>query len=144
MKIRPFLPTAVASAVLAIAAPASGAAPESGPSSQFRLDVSGQVAVVCRVSIDTAVIPDVAGRVSLGTMKEFCNNPSGYRVVVDHPAIAGPAMLIVDGREIALNSGAAVVISQSAGAAVAARKVELEVAQGGQSGTLAFRIEPLR
>lgn len=140
-------PIIVAGAALVLAFPGMAAGTEgdgdSATAGRYRIGVGGHVPVICRVSIDSPLVPDTAGRVSLGTMKEFCNNPAGYRVIVERSSLAGSAILIVDGREILLNSGQSVVVAQSARAAVAARKVELEIGTGGQAGALAFRIEPL-
>lgn len=130
-------------AALAISAPAFAAEPDARAHSEFRIALSGQVPVLCRVSIDSTIVPDTAGRVSLGKMTEFCNNPTGYRVVLVNPFISGSAILIVDGREIPLDEQDIVIVSQSAGAAVAEHRVELQRGETGSGGTLAFRIEPL-
>lgn len=124
-------------------APVSAGSPAPGAAGGYQVEVSGQVPVICRVSIGPSSIPDATGRISLGTMTEFCNNPSGYRVVLDRSAFSGPAILIVDGREIPLSSGQSSVISQSSNPAFTMHKVELDLGGGGQVGSLAFRIEPL-
>ena len=129
----------VALAAAFFAAPAIA----SEPSVQYRIGISAEVPVLCRVSVDAALVPDGAGRVSLGTMKEFCNNPSGYQVVMEYPPIAGDAALIVDGRAIPLGKGGLVVIARSPGAAVIERKVELQLPREGVAPSLTFRIEPL-
>lgn len=128
---------AVAAAI--VAAPAIA----SEPAAQYRIGISGEVPVLCRVSVDAALVPDSAGRVSLGTMKEFCNNPHGYQVVMEYAPIAGDAALIVDGRTIPLGKSGRVVVARSPGAAVIERKVELQLSQEGVAPALAFRIEPL-
>lgn len=128
---------------LALSAPVFAAEPDAKVHSEFRIELSGQVPVLCRVSIDNTIVPNTAGRVLLGKMTEFCNNPTGYRVVLVNPFISGPATLIVDGREIPLDVQDIVIVSQSPGAAVAEHRVELLRGEAGSGGTLAFRIEPL-
>lgn len=123
--------------------PVSASSPARSATGGYQIEVSGHVPVICRVSIDSSSIPEATGRVSLGTMTEFCNNPSGYRVVLEHRAFSGPAILIVDGREIPLSSDQASVVSQSSNPAFTKHKVELDLGEGGQVGVLAFRIEPL-
>lgn len=115
----------------------------SEPAGQHRIGVSGQVPVLCRVSIDAALVPAGPGRVSLGTMKEFCNNPHGYQVVLEYAPMAGDAVLIVDGRRIVLDSSGFAIVARSPGAAVVERKVELQLSQAGAPPALTFRIEPL-
>ena len=131
--------------ILAALAAAFVAAPAiaSEPAAQYRIGISAEVPVLCRVSVDAALVPDGAGRVSLGTMKEFCNNPHGYQVVMEYAPIAGDAALIVDGRTIPLGKSGRVVVARSPGAAVIERKVELQLSQEGVAPALAFRIEPL-
>ncbi len=130
-------------AALAVFTPAFAGEPDARTQSEFRIELSGRVPVLCRVSIDNTIVPNATGLVSLGKMTEFCNNPTGYRVVLVNPVINGPATLIVDGREIPLGAQELVLVSQSAGAAVAEHRVELQRGEAGAVGTLAFRIEPL-
>lgn len=110
---------------------------------QMRIGITGQVPVICRVSLDAAVLSDADGRAQVGTMKEFCNNPSGYRVVMNYPSAMESGRLIVDGRAVALDGSGSVTVSRSVGAAVAEHRVEIELNQGGYRGDLSFRIELL-
>lgn len=142
MKPPSLITSFILGAALAVSAPAWAEEPATGAQSQFHLDISGQVPVTCRVLIDTTIVPSAAGRSSLGKMREFCNNPAGYRVVMDRPAIDGPATLIVDGREIPLTAMGVVIVSQSPRAAVAEHQVEIELSQAWAGGAVVFRIEP--
>lgn len=139
--------TAFSAFIAAAALAASGAALADQPAptgaAEFRIGISGQVPVICRVSLDSTVLADASGRVSLGTMKEFCNNPTGYRVVLQYPATLESGRLLVDGREVLLNGAGEVTLTRSPGAAVAEHQVELDLSGGTASGALAFRIEPL-
>ena len=133
----------VAATLTAAIAPANGFEPSVAVgASQFTIGVVGYVPVICRANVDASMVAPVAGTVSLGTLKEFCNSPSGYQVVADYsPALTG-AKLLIDGVETPLGDGGSVVISQSDQANIANRAVELELAKDGQTGSLSFRIEP--
>ena len=129
-------------AVLGLSGVPAAAEPERNSAVQVQFGITGQVPVLCRVSLDATFVPSAAGRVSLGKMKEFCNSPTGYRVVMEYPELGSPAALFVDGRAIPLGSGGFAVVSQSPVASMAQHHVELELANGSQIGQIAFRIEP--
>lgn len=133
----------VVAGLCATIAPASGYEPSvSVGGSKYTIGVSGFVPVICRANVEASLIAPNAGTVSLGTLKEFCNSPSGYRVVADYSSALAGSSLVVDGREIALDQGGSVTVSQSDQAAMIDRAVELQLAQDGQTGSLSFRIEP--
>lgn len=133
----------VIAGLCATIAPASGFEPSvSIGGSQYTIGISGFVPVICRANVEASVIAPNAGTVSLGTLKEFCNSPAGYRVVADYSSALAGSNLFVDGREIALDQGGSITVSQSDQAAMINRSVELQLAQDGQTGSLSFRIEP--
>ncbi|MFM5925057.1 MAG: hypothetical protein ACKOPG_12820 [Novosphingobium sp.] len=133
----------IAAGLCATVAPASGFQPAVAVgSNQFTIGVVGYVPVICRANVEASLVAPVAGTVSLGTLKEFCNSPAGYRVVADYSPALADARLVVDGREIALSDGGSVVVSQSDQAAITNRSVDLMLAKDGQTGSLSFRIEP--
>ena len=133
----------VVAGLCATVAPASGFEPSvSVGGNQYAISVSGFVPVICRANVEASVIAPNAGTVSLGTLKEFCNSPSGYRVVADYSSALAGSSLLVDGHEIALDQSGSVTVSQSDQAAMIDRAVELQLAQDGQTGALSFRIEP--
>lgn len=142
MKVTRVLSSIVAMATLAATGYAHAAEPDSNSTGQVRIGVTGQVPVLCRVSVDAAMVPQAAGRVSLGTMQEFCNNPTGYRVVVSHPPLTAPAKLIVDGQEVLLGASGVAIVSESARAGIVARNLQLDLAEAAQPAQLSFRIEP--
>ena len=142
MKVMPVLSSIVAMAALARAGSAQAPAPDSNATGQVRIGITWQVPVLCRVSVDAAMVPQIAGRVSLGTMEEFCNNPTGYRVVVSYPQLAAPAKLIVDGREILLGTSGFAVVAESDRAGIVERDLQLELTGPNEPGQLSFRIEP--
>ncbi len=109
---------------------------------QFTIGVVGYVPVICRANVDSSLVAPVAGKVSLGTLKEFCNSPSGYRVVADYSSALIGSKLLIDGIETPLSESGSVVISESDQANIASRAVALELAKDGEAGSLSFRIEP--
>ena len=133
----------VAAGLCATVAPASGFQPSVAVgSSQYTIDIVGFVPVICRANVETTMVAPKAGAVSLGTLKEFCNSPSGYRVVADYSPALANAKLVVDGKKLALGAGGSVVVSESNTAAINNRSLELQLPTDGQTGSLSFRIEP--
>ena len=90
--------------------------------------IEGYVPLVCRVNLTT------------GTLHEFCNSGSGYRVYASaSPELAG-ATLVVDGVRQPLGRGE-VVIATSATPGIVNRAVTVEGAPSG--GSLSLRIEAI-
>jgi hypothetical protein len=136
-------PVAAIAALCATALPASGFAPSVDVGgTQFTIGIVGYVPVICRANVDASAIAPVAGTTSLGLLKEFCNSPSGYRVVADYSPTLAQARLIVDGIPVQLAAEGTTVVSQSDSAAIADHTLALELPQDGQTGTISFRIEP--
>lgn len=132
-----------AAGLCATIAPASGFQPSvAAGGSQYTIGVVGYVPVVCRANVEATVIKPKAGAIPLGLLKEFCNSPSGYRVVADFSPALANATLVVDGKKIDLGSAGSVVVSESDRAAITDRTLELQMPQDGQTGALSFRIEP--
>ncbi len=133
----------VAAGLCATIAPASGFQPSVAVgSNQFTIGVVGYVPVICRANVEASLVAPVAGTVSLGTLKEFCNSPAGYRVIADYSPALEDAKLLVDGKKIPLGKGGSVIVSDSKQAAIASHAVELQLPKDGQTGSLSFRIEP--
>jgi hypothetical protein len=136
-------PVAAIAALCATALPASGFAPSVDVGgTQFTIGIVGYVPVICRANVDASAIAPVAGTTSLGLLKEFCNSPSGYRVIADYSPTLAQARLIVDGIPVQLAAEGTTVVSQSDSAAIADHTLALELPQDGQTGTISFRIEP--
>lgn len=135
---------ALVSAAAAMVAPAAATVPGITASGEgYRIGIVGYVPVICRASVDAAVIAPGAGVASLGTLNEFCNSPNGYRVVASYSPSLAAGRLVVDGTAIELGDSGAVVVSQSDAAAIAQHSVSLELPEGVTDGALNFRIEPL-
>lgn len=114
-----------------------------GVSDQYTLDIRGFVPVICRASVETRNVTPARGLAPLGTLREFCNNPNGYEVWLDHsPTLAGAAM-VVDGKRVELSPGDATLLSRSEHAAVTARNLDMEMPRDGMTGHLTIRIVAL-
>ena len=128
-------------AILAMSGTAISAAPGavSGKSS-FTLEIRGFVPVICRVSVDTTWVAPSEDVIALGQMNEFCNDPSGYSVFVDHAPNLDGAALIVDGERVALSATGTTLIRRSETAA--RRSSELQLDMGGEEDltTLSLRV----
>lgn len=136
-------PVVAVVALCASALPAGAFAPSVDVGgAQFSIGIVGYVPVICRANVDASAVAPVAGTTSLGLLKEFCNSPSGYRVVADYSPQLASARLIVDGVPVALAAEGSTVVSQSDSAAIADHTLALELPQDGQTGTISFRIEP--
>ncbi len=114
-----------------------------GVSDQYTIDIRGFVPVICRASVETRNVTPARGRAPLGTLREFCNNPNGYEVWLDHsPTLAGAAM-VVDGKRVELSRGNATLLSRSGHAAVTARSLDMEMPRDGMTGHLTIRVVAL-
>lgn len=132
-----------AAGLIASVAPAGAFAPSVDVgSAQFRIDVVGYVPVICRANVEASMVSPVAGTTSLGMLKEFCNSPTGYRVIADYSPSLAQAKLIVDGKPVPLTKDGSTVVTQSNSAAIVDHTLALELPKNGQVGNISFRIEP--
>lgn len=132
----------VASACLALGVPGAALAADNSGSGQYTVAIAGQVPVICRATVDAQAVAPVAGSTSLGTLKEFCNSPTGYRVIASYSPELVKARLIVDGKPIPLDESGNAIVAESFQPGINNRQVALEVGPGGKSGWLSFRVEP--
>lgn len=80
--------------------------------SSTSIRIQAFVPVICHVNLDIGVTaPDDEGVANLGTAREFCNAPRGYRVLVQHAADLEGAALISNGQRIPLSASGETVIS---------------------------------
>ena len=107
-------PIAAVAILCASALPASALAPAVNVGgAQFTIGLIGYVPVICRANVDASAVAPVAGTTSLGMLKEFCNSPTGYRVVAEYSPQLQQAKLIVDGVPVPLHKdGGSTVVSQ--------------------------------
>ncbi|NCP11409.1 MAG: hypothetical protein GW859_05560 [Sphingomonadales bacterium] len=112
-------------------------------SSSYAFGISGYVPVICRASVGASMVAPAQGQVSLGALKEFCNSPNGYAIHADYSPSLADAKIIVDGREVDLDTGGSTQIVTSPHAAIMTRDVVLDLPEGVTSGTMSFRIDPL-
>ena len=132
---------AAALAMTGFAAQADTAGLQSTASTTIQLRAF--VPVICRVQFSADVgQADENGLVSLGTAKEFCNAPRGYRVLVQHAANLEGAALISDGVRIPLSASGETVLTDAHHADL--RSVTLALDPGNepsQFNSLGVRIE---
>lgn len=148
-----FIALAVAPACVATDGQAKSA---QGPSetSGYSVTINGHVPVICHAETDIAVIPTQSasarsgrtqsGEVSLGALKEYCNNPNGYEVYADYSPALAKASLSVDGRKVMLDASGTTRIDKSNRAAIVTRNLSLVLPENVQPGTIAFRIVALQ
>lgn len=135
---------AVTLVLLTLPAPAAGAiGGVDAQSADVRIGISGFVPVICRASVEGIQSGRADGLVSLGSMREFCNNPRGYTIYADYSANLADGALIVDGVKIPLDKSGSVQIVQTARAGVASRAINLELPGEAEGGSISFRIQPL-
>jgi hypothetical protein len=84
-----------------------------GNSSSTTIRLRAVVPIICHVQMSeaTGVIED--GVADLGSAREFCNAPRGYRVIVRHPTDLEGAVIIKDGERIPLSAGGETVLTDS-------------------------------
>lgn len=132
--------------LIAAALPASAIAPGVNIArSDTTIAITGVVPVVCHARVDAGSVAGTPGTVSLGTLREFCNSPRGYRVYADFSPSLAHAKLMVDGVPVPLQKDGSTLVSHSAKAAIDSREIVLELPKknpGAVSGSLSFRIEP--
>lgn len=142
--MKKLLSISVLSAGLALAMPAHGGNTNVALNSGgFSIGISGYVPVICRASVDATAVQPREGTISLGSLNEFCNNPTGYEVFADHSADMSTASLLVDGAKIPLSESGSTRISGASGAAIQAHSLALELPEGVAVGNISFRIVPL-
>lgn len=105
------------------------------------ITISGQVPLVCRVSVDNSASAMLSANGNKSLLREFCNNGAGYRVVASFSKQLAAGRLVVDGRTIPLNASGEVVVSDVASAASSVRTIAVE-GDAKLAGSIRFRIEP--
>jgi hypothetical protein len=99
--------------------------------SEARLDLVGQVPILCRAEVDLGGGP--------GQMNEFCNDLAGYDVYLDHGPLPAPASVTIDGSQLALADAASTLISSSDRASIRTRSIRFDVPAGAR---LVVRVVP--
>lgn len=107
----------------------------------YSITLRGFVPVVCRVSVTASSTSAEAGVQDLGALKEFCNAPDGYDVLIAHTGAANGAKVIVDGEEIALSETGQTVISTSPTAGIRDRNLQLALNDNSALTALTFDVE---
>lgn len=112
-------------------------------SDSFTLGIRGFVPVICRADVQASQITPVSGVTSVGVIKEFCNNPSGYQIWADHSESLNDAALLIDGRRVELSDSGSTLISESNHAAIASRDLAIDLPDANRTGSLSVRIVAL-
>lgn len=97
----------------ALAAVSSAVAPAYAASSSHEIVIRGYVPVICNLSLQGAPAVDDTGALSVGTLREFCNNASGYRIVMQHDQNSS-GVVYVDGAAIPLSGSGQTILKMSA------------------------------
>ncbi len=118
----------------------SAASAESLATGTFTLRLN--VPMVCTVSHQSA-ISAAGGGYRLGALREFCNAPGGYALVVNYaPGSMKGAVVAVGEERVVLDGSGRAVISQAAGPRIRDREVFAEPgAAGFDTDRLEFNIE---
>jgi hypothetical protein len=78
------------------------------------IQISATVPVICHGDFVAQPAP-LAAVVPLGTITEFCNDGSGYRISADYTAVGDPGTLYVDGMPVPLSPSGHSVIAEMNG-----------------------------
>lgn len=118
----------------------SAASAESIGSSTFT--VRATVPLICTVSHQSAISAAGAGY-RLGALREFCNSPNGYSLVVTYtPGSMKGAVVAVGEERVVLDGSGRAVVSQAAGPRIRDREVFAEPgAAGFDTDRLEFNVE---
>ena len=103
----------------------------------------GYVPLYCNVELLSAPsAPGSDGLINLGTSRELCNSPHGYRVILEHPANMVNAAIISDANRIPLSQSGETVVWSSDQPGFELRQLALDLGkESGSINRLGLRIE---
>jgi hypothetical protein len=78
------------------------------------IHISGYVPVICHSDFQSAQMQQ-GELIQLGSIKEFCNDGSGYQLIATHTAGDGLGVLILDGQTVPLDSSGRTILAQMPG-----------------------------
>lgn len=119
------------------------AAPVSSETLGFNL--SAYVPVTCRVGYQsTGASAAPQGGIPLGVLREYCNAPSGYQLVVSYtPGTLRGAIVIVGEDQVTLNGSGEAVLSRALGPKWRNRPIAAVPGEAGfDTETLVFNVQP--
>jgi hypothetical protein len=107
------------------------------------IHLSAFVPVYCNVDLLPATGASSGdGLIALGTSREFCNSPHGYRIILQHPAHLVDAAIISDAHRIPLSQTGETVVWNSDQPGLEMRPLALDVGENPAAITqLSLRIE---
>jgi len=124
----------------ALAAAIMSATPAGAASTTIRL--AAFVPVYCNVELLPAVGAAGDGLINLGTSRELCNAPHGYRIILEHPANLDGAAIISDANRIPLSESGETVLWNSDQPGLELRQLALDVGKDPAAiNRLGLRIE---
>jgi hypothetical protein len=111
--------------------------------SSTTINLTANVPYYCNVElIPAAATAPEAGLVHLGTSRELCNSPHGYRIILQHPVDMVDAAIISDASRIPLSPSGETVIWNSDQPGFEMRQLALDLGKGsGVVKSLGLRIE---
>ena len=110
---------------------------------QTSLSLTGQAQLVCSAGIDGQAAASGQAPISLGQLKEFCNDPDGYDVWIDYPASLVGDSLVIDGSSVPLTDEGTVRVSHAGGAGAAIHTLALDAPNAGGAISLTVRMDPV-
>ncbi|MCX7284627.1 MAG: hypothetical protein NTX28_11400 [Novosphingobium sp.] len=126
---------------LAGASSAMLAVPVNATENVASISITGQVPVICRLSVYNSASAMFSVNGNKASLREFCNNGAGYRVVASYSKQLNAGRLIVDGTVIPLDASGEVVVSDVSHASSLVRSIAIE-GDAKLAGAIRFRIEP--
>ena len=82
------------------------------------------------------------GLIDLGTSRELCNSPNGYRIILQHPADLVDAAIISDANRIPLSQSGETIVWNSDQPGLELRQLALDLGkESGSVNHLGLRIE---
>ncbi len=104
------------------AAQAADAVNATNATSSFVLQVN--VPVRCALRHDGSTVSIEGGAYRLGELKEYCNSPQGYSVVVDYqPGTMRGAVIMVGDERITLDGSGESIVSRATGPRIRSRAI---------------------
>jgi hypothetical protein len=111
--------------------------------SSTTINLTAHVPYYCNVDLVPA--PSAAGAdglINLGTSRELCNSPRGYRIILEHPADMVDAAIISDANRIPLSPSGETIIWNSDQPGFELRQLALDLGpKSGAIKSLGLRIE---
>lgn len=127
-------------AALSIIGTSIGSSLASANPGRHSVRISGYVPTVCNVKFSAQPVLVTNNTYNFGTMREFCNSASGYRIIAEGGAELSGAVMRVAGVPVVFNTSGNAVLVESANPALVTRNLVLTT-NAPISGSVSIRIE---